>query len=78
MKTKLITDLCIEVLALSMIGEGIVGFIRPRRYSRFWKVGPKPLREVTEYLAEHRDLTRVLCVAEVGVGLLLALRKIDD
>lgn len=33
MKTKHITGLCIEVLALSMIGEGIVGFLRPSRYS---------------------------------------------
>ncbi len=76
MKTISITDRCLEVLALAMIGEGIVGLLRPSRYSRFWKVGPEPVREFTEYLAEHRDLTRAFCVGEIAVGLRLALREV--
>lgn len=78
MKTNAITNRSLEVLALAMIGEGLVGLIRPRRYSIFWKVGPQPLRDFMELLAEHPDLTRLLSVAELGTGLWLALREIDE
>lgn len=68
----------LEILALAMIGEGIIGLIRPAQYARFWKTRPKPLREFTESLAENPNLTRLLCAGEIAVGLCLALREIDE
>ncbi len=29
-----------EVIGLAMLGEGIVGFIEPKKYSLFWKSDP--------------------------------------
>lgn len=78
MNTNTITRRCLEVLALSMIGEGFVGLLRPRRYSRFWKLGPRPIRELMETLAEHRDVTRLICVGEVALGLWLAFHELDE
>jgi hypothetical protein len=78
MKTTTITNRCIEVLALAMIGEGVVGLLRPRRYSLFWKVGPHWLRRTTETLAAHREATRLLCVGEIALGLWLALRELEE
>lgn len=78
MKAKTLATRGLEVFVLAMIGEGIVGLLRPQRYSLFWKVGPTCLRETAETLAEHREATRLMCLAEIGVGLWIALREIED
>lgn len=78
MNNNSITKRGLEVLGLLMIGEGIVGLIRPRRYSLLWKVGPTWLRDSMDVLAAHRDATRLLCAAEIAAGLWLALREIEE
>ena len=64
-----------ELLAIGMIGEGVVGFIKPSRYMLLWKFGPKPYQEFIEKAAEHKGLTRLLCGVEAGLGVWLALRQ---
>ncbi len=64
-----------EVLAIGMIGEGIIGFIRPRRYLILWRFGPRPYQEFIETLVEHQTITRLLCGVEAGLGVWLALRE---
>ena len=64
-----------ELLAIGMIGEGVIGFIKPRRFMLLWKFGPKPYQEFIDELAEHKDLTRLLCGVEAGLGVWLALRQ---
>lgn len=76
--TTTLASRSLEVLALAMIGEGVVGLLHPRRYSLFWQIGPPWLRHTTQTLAEHRDATRLMCAGEIAVGLWLALREIDD
>ena len=78
MKAKTLAARGLEVLALAMIGEGIVGLLRPRQYSLFWKIGPHWLRETAETLAEHREATRLMCLGEIALGLWIALREIED
>ncbi|MEO8353228.1 MAG: hypothetical protein ABI680_15975 [Chthoniobacteraceae bacterium] len=78
MKTTTIATRCVEVLALAMIGEGIVGLLRPRRYSLFWKIGPNWLCGTAETLADNHETTRLLCAGEIALGLWLALREIED
>ena len=34
-----------ELLALMMIGEGVVGALNPKGHLGLWKIGPRPLRE---------------------------------
>jgi hypothetical protein len=64
-----------ELLAIGLIGEGIVGFVRPRQYMRLWKFGPKPYQNFLDELIEHENLTRILCGVEAGLGVWLALRQ---
>ena len=64
-----------ELLAIGMIGEGIVGLMRPRRYMLLWKFGPKPYQEFIDKAAEHKGFTRLLCGVEAGLGVWLALRQ---
>jgi hypothetical protein len=30
-----------ELLALMLVGEGVVGTLYPQRYTRLWKTGPR-------------------------------------
>lgn len=64
-----------EVFALWMIGEGVIGSLRPRRYMELWRFGPKAYRELIDNLTEHPTATRLLCAAEVGVGVWWGLRQ---
>lgn len=63
---------------LLLAGDGLAGLIYPRRYLRFLKVGPAPLRKTLEAFAERPQLTRIACVAEVGLGIWLIRRSLDE
>jgi hypothetical protein len=78
MKNKSVIKRGLELFGLMMIGEGIVGLLRPRRYSLLWKIGPAWLRDSMTLLAEHREATRLLCAGEIAAGLWLALREIEE
>jgi hypothetical protein len=53
---------------LIMVGDGLAGLIWPAEYLRKLKIGPEPMNDVLEALAERPELTRVLCAIEVAVG----------
>jgi hypothetical protein len=61
---------------LLLVGDGLAGFICPRRYLRFLEVGPDPLRNTLEAFAERPALTRVACIAEVGLGVWLIRKSV--
>jgi hypothetical protein len=63
-----------DLVAMLMIGEGVLTIIAPRRHSLLWRFGPKSFRRVIEAFAEHPALTRLVAAAEAGLGLWLALR----
>ena len=63
-----------ELVAMLMIGEGVLTLIAPRRHSLLWEFGPEGYRRVIEAFAEHPTLSRLVAAAEAGLGLWLALR----
>lgn len=67
-----------ELVAIAVIGDGVVGLVAPRRHSLLWKVGPEGYQEVLRWFAERPVLVRVLAVAELGLGLMLALRQYPE
>ncbi|CAN5117482.1 hypothetical protein BH20ACT11_BH20ACT11_05910 [soil metagenome] len=66
-----------ELAAIAMIGDGVVGFVAPRRHSLLWKVGPEGYQEAIRWFAERPGLVRFLAAAESGVGLWIALRQYE-
>jgi hypothetical protein len=76
MKTEPIVKRGLELVGLMMIGEGVVGILLPTRYSRFWNIGPKWMRKTTTAFANHPNTTRVICAAEIAVGLWLAAHEL--
>jgi hypothetical protein len=64
-----------ELVAMLVIGDGVIALSAPRRHSLLWRFGPEGYRRATEAFAERPTLTRLLAAAEVGLGLWLALRQ---
>lgn len=66
-----------ELVALWLVGEGIVGALRPKRYLQLWRFGPKSYRKFIDTLTDHPNAMRAVCAAEAGLGLWWALRQIN-
>lgn len=77
MKTEL-TRRVVELGALLIIGDGVMGLIKPRWHSLLWHFGPELVRSTSEELAEHPQTARALYAAEVALGILLASRQTPE
>ena len=68
----------LEFGALILIGDGIMGLIKPRRHSMLWHFGPPLMKAVTEELADHRNVARGIYAAEVALGIAIASLQTPD
>ncbi len=78
MTNNLVLRRIVEVAGILLIGEGVMGLIQPRRYSRLWSFGPQLLRAATEELAEHPKTARAIYLAEMALGIALASCQTPD
>lgn len=67
-----------ELVAMLAVGDGVIALVAPRRHSLLWRFGPESYQRAVEVFAEYPALTRMLAMAEVGLGLWLALRQYGD
>ena len=65
-----------ELLAITMIGEGLLAVIYPKRHLLLWQMGIPGLRDIVMRLVKRPYLTRLLAIAEAGAGFWLAKRQI--
>lgn len=72
---RLVEARTLEVLALTMIGDGVLALLQPERHMLLWRRGPRPWREVSQYFLDRPALTRVVGLACVAGGLWLANRQ---
>jgi len=68
-------DRVIESLGMLMIGDGVLGTLRPAEHCLMWRGGAEWWRKTMDWFAAHPDLTRAAAIAELGAGLWLALRS---
>jgi hypothetical protein len=68
----------LELFGLILIGDGLMGLLRPRRHSLLWHVGPQLAKAVTEELADHPQTARAVYAAELAVGVALASFQLSD
>ena len=71
-KNDLVIRRIIEVGALFLIGDGIMGLIKPRWHSRLWHFGPQLALAATEELAAHPNTARAVYAAEALIGIAIA------
>ncbi len=62
----------VQAGALLLIGNGVMGLLRPRWHPLAWSAGPKLLRAATEELAEHPKTARAVYIAQLAAGIALA------
>lgn len=58
--------------ALFLIGDGVMGLLKPRWHSLLWHFGPEIARAATEELAENPKTARAIYFAEAAIGVALA------
>ena len=61
-----------ELVAIMMIGDGMLALLQPRRHMRLWNTGPEPWRKLCTYFEERPAQTMAVGAAFVGIGLWLA------
>jgi hypothetical protein len=67
-----------ELIAIWLIGDGVLGFTFPRRYLLLWEFGPEAYKKAMEELSERAPLTRLLSAGQIGIGLFIASRGISQ
>jgi hypothetical protein len=67
-----------EVVAMLMIGDCVLGALAPERHVRLWKIGPPRLRQALEGLAHRPNLTRMISIGGLALGIWWALRQAAD
>jgi hypothetical protein len=66
-----------ELIGMLMIGDAVLGLLRPAEHCRVWQAGRGRWRDMVEWFATHPELTRAVAVAELGAGLWLA-SQVED
>ncbi len=71
MTNNLMTRRLIQLGALFLIGDGLMGMINPRWQSLLGRFGPQLARAATEELADYPKTARALYLAEAALGVAL-------
>lgn len=72
-----VTDRTKEMIGLMFIGDGVLAAAWPREHALLWLQGPEWWRDIVRPFAENPNVTRLLGIAEVGVGLWLARQSMN-
>lgn len=67
-----------DILAIMMIGDGVLSMVRPREHVGLWRRGPGPWRNLVEYFEHRPTLTATLGAVSVMAGLWLAFRATEE
>lgn len=78
MTDNLATRRIIQAGAMFLIGDGLMGLLKPRWHSLLWHIGPELVKAATEELAAHRTAARVIYAAELALGIALATRQTPE
>ena len=65
----------LELVAIAMIGDGVLGVLFPKGHARLWKVGPQVWQDATEQFAKNPDATRIGSAIELLLGIVLAFAQ---
>ncbi|WP_019585458.1 hypothetical protein [Deinococcus apachensis] len=74
MRSSLWTKRALEVLAVILIGDGLISVLRPVGHSLLWWMPLPGVRPLMEWCAERPNVTRTLGLSQVAVGLWLDAR----
>ena len=64
-----------DLIAIWLIGDGVLTVIAPHQRALLWRLGPERLRKSTLWQANHPFFMRLEGIASIGIGVWLALRQ---
>ena len=64
-----------ELLAILMIGDGVLALIAPGRHPRLWQFGPRGYQQLMQAFSEHSTMKRFSGIGQIGFGVWLASRQ---
>ena len=67
-----------ELVGMMMLGEGIIGFFAPKKYSLFWKFRFAPIETLKRKAAENPEKMRFIYLAEAGLGFWLMKSQLKN
>ncbi len=67
-----------QIAGLFLIGDGVMGLLKPRWHSLLWSLGPELARAATEELAAHPNTARAVYLVEAALGVVLASQQTPD
>ena len=67
-----------EVLAILMVGDGVIGQAALHRHSLLWKFDPEFYRRIVTNSVKRSVLVRLMSEISVGAGLWLALSQYKE
>ena len=78
MTCNLVTRRLLQLGGLFLIGNGLMGLVRPRWHALPWYGGPQLARAVTEEIADNPKLARGVYVAQAALGAFLVSKTTDN
>ena len=64
----------VQIGALLLIGNGVMGLVRPRWHTLPWRGGPQLALAMSEQLADNPKIARPVYLAQAAVGVALISR----
>jgi hypothetical protein len=64
----------VQIGALLLIGNGVMGLLRPRWHTLPWRAGPQLALAMTEELADNSKIARPVYLAQTALGVALISR----
>ncbi len=61
--------------AIVLIGDGVVGALRPAHDAEFWEEGPAGWRRTMRWCQLHPQATRMLAIAQAGLAAMWILHR---
>jgi len=68
----------IDLLAIGLIGDGIVALIAPSQHSALWTGGPEFYRRLNRPFIERPMFTRAFVTVQIALGLWITLKQYFD
>jgi len=59
------------LMAMMLIGDGVLAVLRPYRDALTWSMGPAPWKALMRYLSDHPDTLRAIGATEIAMGFAL-------
>lgn len=66
-----------ETAAMLMIGDGVLGTLRPSAHCLIWRAGDGRWSAAVDWFAAHPGLVRAMAVTELAAGIWLARRQYE-